>query len=137
MLTNDNLSTGELKEKICYEVTKLLIVLNFNAAYKGFTYLKESIIYLIKNKKCMINLSKDVYPYIGKKYHVSQPQIEKSIRLAISQASLSHDYNKPDTDTNMFFREVLRSPKNKVFIAAACEAINNRLGSKKYSNFTY
>ncbi len=56
MAKDETLTTEEQKEKICYEVTKLLMVLNFNAAYKGFNYLKECITYLIKNKKYMIRL---------------------------------------------------------------------------------
>lgn len=132
-----NFSSEENEEKIIYETTKLLFVLNFNAAYKGFGYIKESIIYLVLNNKMDINLSRDVYPYICNKFCVTTPQIEKSIRLSLNQASLCQDFKKLPKELYTYFKDVLRCPKNKDFIAVACEIIGSRLRGRKYVNFAY
>lgn len=132
-----NLSSEEAEEKIVYETTKLLFVLNFNAAYKGFGYIKESIIYIVLNNKRDINLSRDVYPHICDKFCVSVPQIEKSIRLSLNQASLCQDFRRLPKDLCMYFQDVLKYPRNKDFIAVACEIIGSRLRGRKYVNFAY
>ena len=58
----------------------------FSTRHNGTIMLVDAIIRAILSKKMIINLRKDVYPYLMQKYHVSNSCIELSIAKAITCA---------------------------------------------------
>ena len=70
--------------------------------YKGYKYLKDSIIMLVNNEADSESFAKYVYPSLSEKYGVSRQGIEKNMRFAImkiygqnSEENILHLLGKP------------------------------------------
>lgn len=75
----DIINIQELNKKI----DKELKYLNYNFSYSGTKYLRESIIEIYKIKENFDgNLSKNIYPIIGKRYHKNPNTIYCNIKKA-------------------------------------------------------
>ena len=65
---------------------------------KGFQYIKDSVIFVFKNRDCMGAVTKELYPEIAIKYKTTVPRVERAIRHAIEvscnrvECSVLHDY---------------------------------------------
>ena len=63
------------------EVEKLLNEIGVPYRLSGREYVAEAVLYVIKNGRAGVTLT--LYPYIGRKYEVSQACVERSIRTVI------------------------------------------------------
>lgn len=68
-------------------VTDLLLLLGIPANIKGFTYLKYSLSYLLKDENFeRLSMSKFLYPNVAKEFKTTSSRVERSIRHAIEIA---------------------------------------------------
>ena len=86
------------KENIEEIVVKMLHELGIPSHIKGFQYIKDSVIFVFKNRDCMGAVTKELYPEIAIKYKTTVPRVERAIRHAIEvscnrvECSVLHDY---------------------------------------------
>ena len=77
-------------EKIYLELKKL----NFNFSYYGTKYIMESIyiIYFLKNSEDL-NLKREIFPVLSKRYHKSIDTIHSDMKKAINNMYYDCDEN--------------------------------------------
>lgn len=117
--TNYNLENN-IKEKIERE----LKYLEYNFSHKGTRYLLETI-YMLYNLKDYYddNLSKDIYPVIGKKFGKSSNNIKCCIRYATEIMTYECDEKKL---TNYLYDYSYIKPGTKRVISAILGKLNNK-----------
>ena len=113
-----NISTNNVvKEKIKTELEKL----HFNFTYSGTKYLFECIYECYcRNKKNNINLTKEIYAIISKKYHKTINTIKVDIFKATDIMYYETDI---DVLSNYFGYEILKKPKTKDIITHILQKI--------------
>jgi len=120
------------------EVSRLLLQININVKYRGYSFLKDCVSYIVFNNLICFNLSKEIYPVVSKKNNVSCAMVEKSIRLAIDQASCMYDSKKkPTNDLEQCIKNMFLINHTKYAISCLSEIIRNNIYNKKYTNFNY
>ena len=91
-ILNDGITISQLYDLVKEEeksvpldkkVERLLYDLMLSTNYKGYKYLKDSIIMLVNNEADSESFAKYVYPALSEKYGVSRQGIEKNMRFAI------------------------------------------------------
>ena len=93
-----NIKIVTKKENIEEIVVKMLHELGIPSHIKGFQYIKDSVIFVFKNRDCMGAVTKELYPEIAIKYKTTVPRVERAIRHAIEvscnrvECSVLHDY---------------------------------------------
>ncbi len=71
----------EAKKSIEYRIMKLFREIGIPVNIKGYEYIKESIIYVLE--KGNVAVTKELYPYVAKKYGTTSSRVERAIRHAI------------------------------------------------------
>lgn len=69
------------EDEFTQEITYVMIELGTPANLKGYYYIREAILYCLKNQ--MNSVTKALYPYIAKKYDTTSSRVERAIRHAI------------------------------------------------------
>ncbi len=102
-ILNDGLTISQLYDLVREEersvpldkkVDKLLYELMLSTNYKGYKYLKDSIIMLVNNEADSESFAKYVYPALCGKYGANRQSIEKNMRFAIMKIyALNPDEN--------------------------------------------
>ena len=67
--------------------TKYLLEVGLAANLQGFRYLRDAIIYIVKDKSLKRNLNKALYPLVAKDFDVNISVVERAMRHAIDVAS--------------------------------------------------
>lgn len=120
-----NYKIPELNSKIIKEkINKLLHDLNFNFSYVGTKYLSDCIYetyYLYKHHT--VNLQKDVYPIIAKKYNKSVSNIKSCIFKSINL--MYYDCEEEILKNFLKLNILISNPKPKDFIIEIIEKLQN------------
>ena len=116
---NEEKEKAIIKSKIYNELQNL----NYNFSYIGTQYLIECIFILYNYNNPSINLSKDVYPRIAKKYLTST----NTIKVDIFQAILNSYYDCEQSKLEKYFNRYFYSkPKTKDIIYKVLEKIKDK-----------
>lgn len=94
---NDHKMLNDNLEKVLYKIKRRETIVNnkinlqleylcFKLTYKGTTYLRESIYKIYMNNNKRINLTKDIYPFIAKKYNTTINTVKCDIFQACNNA---------------------------------------------------
>ncbi len=110
-------------------VTEAIHEVGVPAHIKGYEYLRESILMVLRDRELINSVTKQLYPAVAKKHRTSASRVERAIRHAIEVA-----WNRGDTETlnNIFGFTINQSkgkPTNSEFIAMISD--NLRLELKK------
>lgn len=113
-------------------VTSTIHEIGVPAHIKGYSYLRESIILVLNDRKLIESITKQLYPTVAKKFNTSSSRVERAIRHAIEVA-----WDRGDTDTlnNIFgftINQAKGKPTNSEFIAMISDKL--RLQLKKTAN---
>ena len=102
-------------------VSNLLLALGIATNLRGYCYLRDAILAEIRNPGQQV--TKTLYPDVGKPYGATGVQVERSIRSAIEKA-----WARRKTDLwRQYFPEETGKPSNGVFISALADRVaNNR-----------
>lgn len=108
-------------------VTEIIHEIGVPAHIKGYHYLREAIIYTVKNGKSMSSVTKILYPTIAKQYKTTSSRVERAIRHAIEVA-----WDRGDIDVlNSYFGYTVQNqkgkPTNSEFIAMISDKIRLNL----------
>lgn len=82
-ISPDNKKNEENLEAL---VTNVIHEVGVPAHIKGYQYLREAIIMVIKNIDVINQITKQLYPEIAEKYHTTPSRVERAIRHAIEVA---------------------------------------------------
>jgi len=97
-----------------HDVIKIMRECNFMPNLSGYKYMRDSIIYILKERKngnYEISTSKCVFKDVSKKYHSTTARVERAIRNVIEQSwkkyktnnlLLEWFYEKPTTSQVLF-----------------------------------
>lgn len=93
---NKNFNLSFYKENIDIEtyIRMVLLDLGLKPYLSGFEFLKDIILYLMRNDGNSLGLVKDVYPVLGEKYGIKYFNIERCLRTSIKSAILNHYDNE-------------------------------------------
>lgn len=61
-------------------IKQILNELNINLRLKGYRYWVEAVEYVIENNKTFYSMTKEIYPYIAKKYNDKNQRVERALR---------------------------------------------------------
>lgn len=117
--TRDKRRVASIDEKI----SNIFISIGIPPHIKGYAYLREGIKMAIEDPKLINNVTKELYPSIGKKFDTSASKVERAIRHAIEVA-----WNRGRVDAiNAIFgvRVYIGSekPTNSEFIALVADKL--------------
>ena len=98
-------------------VTTIIQKVGIPAHIKGYQYIREAIMMVIKDMDTINSVTKILYPTIARRYNTTSSRVERAIRHAIEVA---WDRGDPDVLDSMFGYTILSSkgkPTNSEFIA--------------------
>ena len=105
------------------EVTNAMHNIGIPAHVKGYQYLRDAIMCVMKDNEALIGVTKQLYPDIAKKYNTTATRVERSIRHAIEMA---WDRGKVETLQDVFGYTISLSkgkPTNSEFIALVADKL--------------
>ncbi len=104
-------------EETEYRITALLHKTGIPAHLKGYKYIREAVLYTVKNSKTTFPVTKVIYPLVAKKFNTSPQKVERAIRSAIESAWAK----KADTSDGIFDKS--RKPTNSEFLALMADRV--------------
>lgn len=117
--------TGGMKsvKMIEIEVTKMIQQMGVPAHVKGYQYLRDAIVCVIKEVSLLGAVTKELYPMIAKKYNTTPSRVERAIRHAIELA-----WDRGNIEfMNKFFGYTINvdrgKPTNSEFIAMVADKL--------------
>lgn len=105
------------------EVTNILHQMGVPAHVKGYQYLREAILLILKDVNLLGAVTKELYPLIAEKYTTSASRVERAIRHAIE---LAWSRGNVDMMVNYFGYTINTEkgkPTNSEFIAMVADKI--------------
>ncbi|MCG1026098.1 MULTISPECIES: sporulation transcription factor Spo0A [Dehalobacter] len=105
------------------EVTKMIQQMGVPAHVKGYQYLRDAIVSVIKDVSLLGAVTKELYPMIAKNYGTTPSRVERAIRHAIELA-----WDRGNIDfMNKFFGYTINvdrgKPTNSEFIAMVADKL--------------
>ena len=110
-------------------VTNIIHEVGVPAHIKGYQYLREAIMMVVKDIDVINQITKQLYPEIANKYHTTPSRVERAIRHAIEVAWAR---GQIDTVESIFGYTVSNSkgkPTNSEFIAMIADKLRLELKS--------
>ncbi len=80
--------------------------------YKGYRYIGEAVLLEMEVEDMRVKITKDIYPVLARRYHVTQESVEKSIREAVSRCWKTN----PDLIEKLAGYTMKKCPSNREFI---------------------
>lgn len=109
-----NTTTAEKEEKIKEQdmetaITEIIHEIGVPAHIKGYSYIREAIMLVLKDNDIINSITKQLYPSVAKVYNTSPSRVERAIRHAIEVA-----WDRGDTETiNKIFGFTINQSKGK------------------------
>ncbi|HPF54686.1 MAG TPA: sporulation initiation factor Spo0A C-terminal domain-containing protein [Clostridia bacterium] len=120
----DMLGAGNgLPYTLAYRVSTILMNMGVMQHLRGYRYLRDAIILVIRNGMNFCSMSRDVYPQIARAYGTSTTAVDLAMRHAIDVAWIC---SGGDTMQRFFGAAVTQSlkPSNALFVHAVAERIS-------------
>lgn len=110
-------------KKLDIEVTNIIHQMGVPAHIKGYQYLRDAIIFVVKDVNLLGAVTKELYPKIAEKYETTSSRVERAIRHAIELA-----WDRGNVDMmNRFFGYTINlergKPTNSEFIAMVADKL--------------
>jgi len=120
---NDKGTSNKTAKIVDVEVTKMIQQMGVPAHVKGYQYLRDAIVLVIKDVSLLGAVTKELYPMIAKKYNTTPSRVERAIRHAIELA-----WDRGNIDfMNKFFGYTINvdrgKPTNSEFIAMVADKL--------------
>ncbi|HEY8361418.1 MAG TPA: sporulation transcription factor Spo0A [Tissierellaceae bacterium] len=112
-----------LENNLEAKVTKIIHEIGIPAHIKGYLYLREAIMMVVKDMDYLGAITKELYPTIASKYNTTPSRVERAIRHAIEVAWTR---GKLDTINQLFGYTVNNAkgkPTNSEFIALIADKL--------------
>lgn len=83
-LEEQNQTTQKQQQPIEIRVTEIIKEIGIPANIKGYRYIREEILYMMEHPGCSI--TKELYPFVAKKFSTTSSRVERATRHAIEVA---------------------------------------------------
>lgn len=114
----------QLETKIDMELFRL----GFPPDLKGFNYIRDAIVILIKDPDMIYGVTKNIYPQVAEKSNTKPSVVERAIRLSIKAA-----WNKNGENTlHYYFSHYSERPTNKTVLAFLYKYVNAELSTNRH-----
>lgn len=110
-------------------VTNLLNEMNVPINFKGYYYLREAIILVIKDINFIIEMTKTIYPRIANKFNTTPSRVERAMRTTIERTWAIGDTDVIQTIFGNTVSPDKGKPTNSQFIAMIADKIRLELSS--------
>lgn len=114
------------------DITDLLHEVGIPAHIRGYSYIRSSIMYTIKNQDLMGQVTKVLYPYIAKEYNSTSTRVERAIRHAIEIAWNRGNIDAIDDIFKYTINASKSKPTNSEFIAMIADKLRLKYQHKEY-----
>ena len=108
-------------------VTNLIHDIGVPAHIKGYQYLREAIMLVVKNIDILNQITKSLYPQIASKYKTTSSRVERAIRHAIEVAWGRGEQEKVDAIFGYTVSTLKGKPTNSEFIAMLADKLRIEL----------
>jgi two-component system response regulator (stage 0 sporulation protein A) len=110
-------------DEMVAEITRLIHQMGVPAHIKGYGYLREAILLVLRDMDNLNNVTKRLYPQVADKYDTTPPRVERAIRHAIEIA-----WNRGNVEfLNRLFGHTVAidqgKPTNSAFIARIADKL--------------
>ncbi len=116
------------------EATKVLIELGIPANLQGYRFLRECIVQVSLNSDMLRNVTKVLYPTIGKKHNLSGGVVERSMRHATDLGFFKTGFKSLCKYFGISENFVKFKPSNSELIAVIAEHITIAANKKGIKN---
>lgn len=116
-----------VQKNIEVEVTNVLHEIGVPAHIKGYQYLRDAIIMVIKDIDIINSITKQLYPNIAKEYNTTPSRVERAIRHAIEVAWGRGQVDAIDTLFGYTVNLGKGKPTNSEFIAMIADKLRLEL----------
>lgn len=118
-------STGKStpRKNLEMEVTSIMHDIGIPAHIKGYQYLRDSIIMVVKNIEIINSITKQLYPTIAKEYNTTPSRVERAIRHAIEVAWSRGQMETIDQLFGYTINNGKGKPTNSEFIAMIADKL--------------
>ena len=125
----------EAQEDLTVVITEILHQIGVPAHIKGYQYLRDAIIMVIREPEMLNSITKILYPTIAKRNQTTPSRVERAIRHAIEVA-----WSRGNMDIiNSLFSYTVSTgkgkPTNSEFIALIADKLSLQLKSSEVANF--
>ena len=110
-------------------VTNIIHELGVPAHIKGYQYLREAIIMVIRDIDVINQITKQLYPEIAKKFKTTPSRVERAIRHAIEVAWARGQQDTVETIFGYTISAAKGKPTNSEFIAMIADKLRLELKS--------
>lgn len=108
-------------------VTNLIHEVGVPAHIKGYQYLREAIMMVVKDTDVINQITKQLYPEIASKYHTTPSRVERAIRHAIEVAWTRGQTETVDSIFGYTISAAKGKPTNSEFIAMIADKLRLEL----------
>lgn len=120
------------QQNTVWEVTEILHEMGIPAHIKGYQYLREAIMMIIKDVDLLGAVTKELYPSIAARFDTTASRVERAIRHAIEVA-----WSRGDVESvNRLFGHTISAergkPTNSEFIAMVADRV--RMGMRQMAS---
>lgn len=98
-------------------VTNYICKLGIPAHFKGYHYIRSSIIISIEDSEMLSSLSQKLYPYIAKMYNTTPSRVERAIRNAIETMWFKGNVEVQNEIFGYSRNDEKKKPQNGKFLA--------------------
>ena len=116
--------TNYQKEKVNFEVSRLLAAIGIPANITGYKYLRSAIIKVVEDENRIKGITKVLYPEIASEYGATPARVERNIRTAIEVAYDRGNIKLQDKIFGYTINENRGKPTNSEFIAMIADRIS-------------
>ena len=110
-------------------VTNIIHEVGVPAHIKGYQYLREAIMMVIKDTDVINQITKQLYPEIADKYHTTPSRVERAIRHAIEVAWGRGEQSAVENIFGYTVSAAKGKPTNSEFIAMISDKLRLELKS--------
>ncbi len=116
MVASTEKTSDGLSEDLEVVVSHMIRTVGVPAHVKGYRFLRDSIIWTVKDNEIISAVTKELYPGIAKRYDTTASRVERGIRHAIEMA-----WRRGNNEIREYFGEC--KPTNAEFIATLREQV--------------
>lgn len=114
-------------------VTSTIHDVGVPAHIKGYSYLRESIMLVLKDRQLIESVTKQLYPTVAKHFGTTASRVERAIRHAIEVAWNRGDTEMLDSIFGFTINQSKGKPTNSEFIAMISDKLRLEIKQKKSS----
>ena len=105
------------------ELSDIITEVGVTANLKGYKFLKEAILSVVKNQRLATKITKELYPLVASEYETSASKVERAIRHAIDVGYNAGKMTNLNAHFGLEIFEKYEKPSNGQLIAIIADRL--------------